>query len=78
MNDQDITVIITSFHSGEKIFNCIESINKDVKIIVIENSNDQELKKKIQSKYKKCRLYLIKGEFRLWSRKQSGLIKGPD
>ena len=52
MNDQDITVIITSFHSGEKIFNCIESINKDVKIIVVENSNDQELKKKIQSKYK--------------------------
>ena len=52
MNDQDITVIITSFHSGEKIFDCIESINKDVKIIVVENSNDQELKKKIQSKYK--------------------------
>ena len=52
MNDQDITVIITSFHSGEKIFNCIESINKDVKIIVVENSNDKELKKKIQSKYK--------------------------
>ena len=52
MNDQEITVIITSFHSGEKIFNCIESINKDVKIIVVENSNDQELKKKIHSKYK--------------------------
>ena len=52
MNDQDITVIITSFHSGEKIFNCIESINKDVKIIVVENSNDQELQEKIQSKYK--------------------------
>ena len=52
MNDQDITVIITSFHSGEKIFNCIDSINKDVKIIVVENSNDQELKEKIQSKYK--------------------------
>ena len=49
MNDQDITVIITSFHSGEKIFNCIESINKDVKIIVVENSNDQELKEKIQN-----------------------------
>ena len=30
MNDQDITVIITSFHSGEKIFNCIESINQIV------------------------------------------------
>ena len=52
MNDQDITVIITSFHSGEKIFDCIESISKDVKIIVVEISNDQELKEKIQSKYK--------------------------
>ena len=60
MNDQDITVIITSFHSGEKIFNCIESINKDVKIIVVENSNDQELKEKIQSKYKNVDCILSK------------------
>ena len=51
MKSQDITVIITSFHSGEKIFECINSINKDVKIIIIENSNDQLLKKEIQSRY---------------------------
>jgi len=51
MNSQDITVIITSFHSGNKIFDCIKSINKDVKIILIENSNDHLLKKEIQSRF---------------------------
>ena len=51
MKSQDITVIITSFHSGEKIFDCINSINKDIKIIIIENSNDRLLKKEIQSRY---------------------------
>ena len=51
MNSQDITVIITSFHSGNKIFDYIKSINKDVKIILIENSNDHLLKKEIQSNF---------------------------
>ena len=51
MKSQDITVIITSFHSGDKIFDCINSINKDIKIIIIENSNDHLLKKEIQSRY---------------------------
>ena len=51
MNSEDITVIITSFHSGNKIFDCINSINQDVKIILIENSNDQLLKKEIQSRF---------------------------
>ncbi len=58
MNSQDITVIITSFHSGNKIFDCINSINKDLKIIIIENSNDQLLKKQIQSKYKNVKCVL--------------------
>ena len=51
MKSQDITVIITSFHSDDKIFDCIDSINKEIKIIIIENSNNQLLKKEIQSKY---------------------------
>jgi len=75
MNDQDITVIITSFHSGEKIFNCIESINKDVKIIVIENSNDQELKEKIQSKYKNVDCILSKENLGYGAGNNLGLSK---
>ena len=44
MKTFDLTVIITSFHSRDKIFSCIESIEKSIKIIVIENSNDEKLK----------------------------------
>ena len=75
MNDQDITVIITSFHSGEKIFNCIESINKAVKIIVVENSNDQELKEKIQSKYKNVDCILSKENLGYGAGNNLGLSK---
>ncbi len=51
MKTFDLTVIITSFHSRDKIFSCIESIEKSIKIIVIENSNDEKLKEEIHSKY---------------------------
>ena len=57
---QDITVIITSFHSGDKIFDCINSISKDVKIIVVENSNDENLKNKIYSKHTNVECILSK------------------
>ena len=60
MESQDITVIITSFHSGEKIFNCIDSIRKDIRIIVVENSNDHALKSDIQSRYKNVNCILSK------------------
>ena len=60
MTTQDLTVIITSFHSSDKIFSCINSIGLNTKIIIIENSNDQILKKKIQSKYQNVECILSK------------------
>ena len=60
MTTQDLTVIITSFHSSDKIFKCINSIGLNTKIIIIENSNDQILKKKIQSKYHNVECILSK------------------
>ena len=47
----NLTVIIVSFHSENKIFDCINSINKNVRIVVIENSNNQNLKKKLELTY---------------------------
>ena len=47
----NLTVVIVSFHSENKIFDCINSINKDVRIVVIENSNNQNLKKKLELTY---------------------------
>tara|TARA_E500000178_G_C16919169_1_gene706357 strand:- start:338 stop:1186 length:849 start_codon:yes stop_codon:yes gene_type:complete len=51
MNNKDITAVITSFRSENKILNCIESLGKDIKIIVIENSNNTQLKEKLEKDY---------------------------
>ena len=58
MKTFDLTVIITSFYSRDKIFSCIESVQKGVKIIVVENSNDQKLKQEIDTKYQNAECIL--------------------
>ena len=55
---QDITVVIASFYSSEKIFRCIESIDHNIKIIIIENSNDYILKDQIISKFNNVEVIL--------------------
>ena len=51
MSIKDITVVITSFKSSEIIANCLNSIDKECKVILVENSNDSEFKKKIEQKF---------------------------
>ncbi len=43
---KDITIVITSFKSENKIRFCLNSINRQCKVINVENSSDQEYKKK--------------------------------
>ena len=40
---QDLTVIIVTFNSEDKIFECIESIPSDIDIYVVENSDNKNL-----------------------------------
>ena len=51
MQLNDLTVIITTFKSDNKIYRCIDSLPKSLRILVVENSNNQNFKKKIESKY---------------------------
>ena len=51
MTHKDLTVIITTFKSEEKIDSCLDSIDKNVRIIVVENSNNTSFKNYIESKY---------------------------
>ena len=51
MDNKDITAVITSFKSETKILNCVKSLGKDFKIIIIENSNDKKLKEKLEKEY---------------------------
>ena len=57
---QNLSVIIVSYRSEHVIENCINSIDSEIEIIVIDNSNNDELKKKIESKYQNVRCILSK------------------
>ena len=50
MSIQDITIVITSFKSDEKIKDCLNSINSKCKVLLIENSNNIEFKKSIEKR----------------------------
>jgi len=49
--ENEITVIFVSFHSSHIIERSIQTIDKRIKIIVIENSKDLVFKSKLESKY---------------------------
>ncbi len=68
MNNKDITAVITSFRSENKILNCIKSLGDDLKIIVIENSNDKQLKEKLEKEHSNLKCIL--------SNKNLGYAKG--
>ena len=48
---QNLTVVIVSFMSEHVIHDCIQSIPEDIKIIVIDNSNNKLFKDRIEKKY---------------------------
>ena len=55
---QNLSVIIVSFKSDHIIEQCIESIDKEIEIIVIDNSNNTEFKKHLENKYENTRCIL--------------------
>ncbi|MDC3152453.1 glycosyltransferase [Pelagibacteraceae bacterium] len=58
MKNKDITAVITSFRSETKILNCVKSLGNDLKIIVIENSNDIKLKEKLEFNFSNLKCIL--------------------
>jgi len=58
MSIKDITVVITSFKSEKKIRNCLNSIDKQCSVINVENSDDQEYKRKIEGEFKNVKCIL--------------------
>ena len=45
MDYSKITVVINTFKSEDKIYNCLDSINSNIKKIIVENSENVEFKK---------------------------------
>ncbi len=53
-----ITVVLPSYKSEKLVISHIEKISRKIKIIVIENSKDKKLKKKIEKNYSNSKVYL--------------------
>ena len=60
MESNDLTVVIVTYRSENKIFSCLNSIPSEINIIVVENSSNQEFKKVIESKYSNVKCILAK------------------
>ena len=75
MSIKDITVVITSFKSGEIIKNCLNSINRQYQVILVENSNDLEFKKNIEKEYNNVECILTGENFGYGKANNIGLKK---
>ena len=51
MESNELTIVIVTFKSDKKIKDCLDSIPSEIKIIVIENSDNENFKKDIEMKY---------------------------
>ena len=51
MELKDLTVVITTFKSDIKVHSCINSLPREIKILIIENSNNQKFKEEIEKTY---------------------------
>ena len=60
MNNLDnLTLVILTYKTGKKILdNCLSSIDKNIKIIVVENSTYFENQKYFEDKYKNIKIIL--------------------
>ena len=59
MDIKNITFVITTYKSEDTIYNCLNSLPKEVNKIILENSNSNELKIDLEKKYENLQCYLM-------------------
>ena len=52
MESKELTIVIVTLKSENKILKCLESITNEIPVIVVENSNNENFKRLIESNYK--------------------------
>lgn len=75
MINKELTIVITTYKSEKKIEDCINSIGKDYKIIIVENSSSYIFKEKIEKKYKNVRCILTNDNLGYGKANNIGLAK---
>tara|TARA_Y100000590_G_C15739767_1_gene1019837 strand:+ start:4242 stop:5087 length:846 start_codon:yes stop_codon:yes gene_type:complete len=75
MSIKDITIIIATFKSIEKIADCLNSISSEAKILLVENSNDSTFKERIEKDFKNIECILAGSNIGYGSSNNIGLKK---
>ena len=58
-NIHNLTIVVVTYRTDEKILtDCLNSIDPQVKILLVENSNNIEFKKKFENKYSNLTVHL--------------------
>ena len=70
---QNLTVIIVTFMSENVIHDCIKSLPNDIKIIVVDNSNNKNFKESIEKQYKNIKCILSKNNLGMGPANNLGL-----
>ena len=58
MDSKELNVVIVTLKSEPKIFDCLKSITNVTEIIVVENSNNDDFKKKLENEYSNLKCIL--------------------
>ncbi len=58
MESKELTIVIVTFKSEDKIFDCLKSISNEIPVIVVENSNNHILKNKLEENFSNVKCIL--------------------
>ncbi len=72
---QNLTVVIVTLKSQHIIDQCIQSIDKDISIIIVENSNDENFKNYVEKKYKNVSCLLSRSNIGMGAGNNVGIEK---
>ena len=75
MSIKDITIVIASFKSEKKIKSCLNSIDKQAKVVVIENSNNLSFKENLEKEFSNVECVLAGSNIGYGSANNIGLKK---
>jgi len=70
---QTLTIVIVTFKSEKVIDNCIKSISDQIKIIIVDNSNDENFKDTLEKKYENVECILSSSNLGMGSGNNLGL-----
>ena len=75
---QNLTIVIVTLKSENIIHKCIESIDQNISIVVVENSNDKKFKDELESKYQNLKCILSGSNLGMGAANNIGIKFEPD